>query len=57
MRIDPAQRIEMEMTDLKKKLEDLKQQCNKYFALIEEIKPARSGWQQQRSCPRYGDKF
>jgi hypothetical protein len=57
MRIDPAQKIEKEIADLKKQFTDLKQQCERYFNLVEEIRSQRYGWKQGKTGVRYGDRF
>ncbi len=57
MRIDPGQRIEVEVIDLRKQIDDLKSECKKYFKLVEEIRSRRDGWKQNRTMNRYGDRF
>jgi len=57
MRIDPANKIEVEIVDLQSQINDLKKECMKYFRLVEEIKSRRDGWKQNRMMNRYGSKF
>ena len=57
MRIDPAQRIKVEIPDLHNHINGLKNECEKYFRLIEEVRSSRDGWKQGRPMSRYGNKF
>ena len=57
MRIDPASRVETEIEDLRRQINELKNECKSYFKLIEEIGSRRDGWKQSRSTLKYGNRF
>jgi hypothetical protein len=57
MRIDPARNVEIELEDLQKQLNELRQQCRSYFRMVEEIRSRRDGWKQNRSMNQYGTRF
>lgn len=57
MRIDPASSLELEIVELQKQLDELRNECRSYFRLVEEIRVRRDGWKQNRNTIRYGNRF